>query len=301
MVQGMIQGSRISPLACALLVAGMMMCCPALAAPADDTPVEVSETALPARVLPPPIAKQPTGVVTHIIDGDTVRLACVDAPDMLRDRRGDRRPDESVDADRERNFRVDVAPPPAPPKEKGVHAGPQYYAEHCREVLVTILKDRRVTLLAAAPRVDRLGRIVADLQLEGGETVSRHLVQSGLAYVVWDPDFPEEYQEDLLQCQLVAIRSRTGFWARLLAIDAARQPYTGSKETRLFYASSDVRSQKIKPRNRVYFGNLLDAFSAGFAPARPTDFWPPEHDGKEGAKPAKPVGHTAPDLYRPGF
>ena len=102
---------------------------------------------------------------------------------------------------------------------------------------------------------------------------------NGLAYVVFDRDFPPEYQEVLLKLQRRAMRARRGFWDRILGMEAAKRTYTGDRETKLFYAASDVRGLKVKPRMRVYFGNLLDAFNAGFAPARSTDFWPPSASG----------------------
>ena len=104
---------------------------------------------------------------------------------------------------------------------------------------------------------------------------------NGLAYVVFDKDFSPKYQEVLLKLQRRAMRARRGFWDRILGMDAAKRTYTGDRETKLFYAASDVRGLKVKPRMRVYFGNLLDAFNAGFAPARSTDFWPPSATGSK--------------------
>lgn len=33
----------------------------------------------------------------------------------------------------------------------------------------------------------------------------------------------------------------------------------------------------MKPRNRIHFGTLMDAFMAGYAPARVCPFWPEEN------------------------
>lgn len=272
--------------ACALL-AGMLLL-PGIAR--AESPSPASGTTQAGQVLPAPLARLPHGTVTHIIDGDTVRLAdrrqvrlaCIDAPDMEADPRNDRGIVVHADAARERNFRVEGAP--AQEADEGKTAGgPQFFAATSRQVLVNILRGKRVTLLADRPKTDRHGRIVADLLLENGTSLSRQLVENGLAYLVHDDDFPEAYQEALLRGQQRAIASRSGFWAHLLSIEAARQPYTGSQETRLFYANHDVRARKIKPRKRVYFGNLMDAFSAGFAPARSTDFWPSARRGDDRA------------------
>ncbi|MBU3832131.1 MAG: hypothetical protein H9993_05390, partial [Candidatus Desulfovibrio faecigallinarum] len=92
--------------------------------------------------------------------------------------------------------------------------------------------------------------------------------------VVHDPHFPQGYLDALYALQQKAMQARRGFWGRILELEAARLPWTGNTETRLFYSGNDVRSQQIKPRLRMYFGTLLDAFSSGYAPARSRDFWP---------------------------
>lgn len=110
------------------------------------------------------------------------------------------------------------------------------------------------------------------------------MVRSGCAYVVYDPDFPKAYQQDLLEQQTDAIHARRGFWSLILSGSAAGRTFTGDSATRLFYSSTDVRGLRLKPRMRVYFGNLLDAFSSGYAPARSTDFWPVNLRVSEGKK-----------------
>ena len=47
-----------------------------------------------------------------------------------------------------------------------------------------------------------------------------------------------------------------------------------NKESRRFFPAASPDAQRIKPRNRVHFGTLMDAFLAGYAPARQTNPWP---------------------------
>jgi len=211
------------------------------------------------------------GDTLRLADGRTVRLACVDAPDLVSSYSRDVIKKNRKDF-REVNVRIDAR---AQGEEKKTSRLGQYYSVRSQKALADAAVKKRITLHAGTLKRDRQKRIIADAVLERGHSLSAHLVMNGLAYVVFDRDFPQEYQEVLLKLQRRAMRARRGFWGRILGMDAAKRTYTGDRETKLFYAASDVRGLKVKPRMRVYFGNLLDAFNAGFAPARSTDFWPP--------------------------
>ena len=150
----------------------------------------------------------------------------------------------------------------------------QYFAVEARDALRKLALKRHVTLRAEASRKDPQGRLLADVVLEDGTSLAAFLVENGFAYVVHDPHFPQGYLDALYALQQKAMQARRGFWGRILELEAARLPWTGNTETRLFYSGNDVRSQQIKPRLRMYFGTLLDAFSSGYAPARSRDFWP---------------------------
>ena len=160
----------------------------------------------------------------------------------------------------------------------------QYYAEISRRFLQQTAAGKKVTLRAEKQEKDKQGRILCDLELGDGTTLSSRMVRSGCAYVVYDPDFPKAYQQNLLEQQTDAIHARRGFWSLILSGSAAGRTFTGDSATRLFYSSTDVRGLRLKPRMRVYFGNLLDAFSSGYAPARSTDFWPVNLRVSEGKK-----------------
>ncbi len=248
---------------------------------------EAAKASGDASFLPPVLPGHAKGTVARAMDGDTlkladgrmVRLACVDAPDLVSSYSRDVIEKNRKDF-RELNFRTEAKAQKAQKaaKEQTSTLG-QYYSVRSRKALAEAAAKKQVVLHAGTLKRDRQKRIIADAVLEHGRSLSAHLVMNGLAYVVFDKDFSPKYQEVLLKLQRRAMRARRGFWDRILGMDAAKRTYTGDRETKLFYAASDVRGLKVKPRMRVYFGNLLDAFNAGFAPARSTDFWPPSATG----------------------
>lgn len=228
----------------------------------------------------PELRERPRAVVTQVPDGDTlrladrrtVRLACIDAPDLSVSR-PTTVPNEEL---REENFRAEDNAAAG----KGNGKGPrkrvpdQYFAKEAKDALKGLALKRQVSLRAELVKKDRQGRIVADACLEDGTSLSAWLVGNGLAYVVHDPDYPKDYYAALAQLQAEAMADRRGFWAALLDTGAGNHTFVGNTETLLFYSNEDVRSQQIKPRQRMYFGTLLDAFSSGYAPANSREFWP---------------------------
>ncbi len=263
-----------------LIVAAMLAADPA---PGVDSPAEPPAAAEQACLRPrldgylTPLEVRPASRVILVLDGDTlrladrrsVRLACIDAPDLaLSPPLKMSRQDET-----RKNFYVE--PGTAEDRHEPPRADEQRFAREAHDLLKTAALKRPVTLMAPSSRRDPQGRLICDAVLDDGVSLSGLMVACGLAYVVRDPDYPEDYLTALFQLQAGAIAARRGFWGAILSLEAARQPWIGSSETGLFYSSRDVRGQQIKPRLRVYFGTLLDAFSQGFAPASSRDFWPP--------------------------
>lgn len=191
---------------------------------------------------------QPSGVVARCFDGDTlkltdrriVRLAGIDAPEVAHD---------------------------------GGKA--QFYARQSREELDRLAKGRKVHLFAAGINSrDRHGRIVADVRLEDGQSLSDLMLSRGAAFYYPHQDQNPQLQERLRGLQEEAINERRGLWAYLLSLPLARQNYTGNRNSLRFFPADCPEAEHIKPRNRVYFGTLMDAFLAGYAPARVCQFWP---------------------------
>ncbi len=285
----------------AIVLCAMVLAAP-VAAPVPAAPAEAADVVLsapvPAREEPRPVLPdvpllphKPRAIVVQVPDGDTlrltdrriIRLACLDTPDLAFSR-----PTTFTHQElREENFRADdtvvkeEAKEARQARQKPVN---QYFALEARDALRRLAAKKHVLLRAATSRKDPQGRLIADVLVEdgtsGGTSLAAFLVEHGFAYVVHDPMFSRAYHEALYALQLKAIQARRGFWGVILELDAARLPWVGNTETRLFYSGNDVRSQQIKPRLRMYFGTLLDAFSSGYAPANSRDFWPAAQNQK---------------------
>ncbi|MDD4701071.1 MAG: thermonuclease family protein [Desulfovibrio sp.] len=214
--------------------------------PALSQPVGASGTSGP-RIESPPLP-QPLGQVAHCFDGDTlkltdrrtVRLAGVDAPELSK---GDR---------------------------KG-----QLFAREARDQLTSLTQGQQVMLLQAGVKQrDMHGRLLAEVLLPDGRSLNEVMVRNGAAYFYPHRDLSPRLQERLRTLQHEAISERRGMWGFLLSQPVAKNTYLGNKESLRFFPADCAEAQSIRPRNRVYFGNLMDAFMAGYAPARVCPFWP---------------------------
>lgn len=200
---------------------------------------------------PPAItANHPAGTVVHCFDGDTfklkdrrvVRLAGIDAPEVPHG------------------------------EQKG-----QLYARKSRQLLRDQAQGKKITL--SFPTVhpkDRFGRLVAEAFLENGQSLNASLIEEGAAFFYPHQDLNPEFQEKLKRLQAIAIHEKRGMWEELLSQPFAQEPYIGNRQSLRFFPVDCPELQNIKPRNKVHFGNLMDAFLAGYAPARICIFWPTE-------------------------
>lgn len=192
--------------------------------------------------------EQTGGTVAHCFDGDTLKL---------RDRRV-----------------VRLAGIDAPELGCG-QTQPQYYAREARTELERLTKGKQVSLHAAGVNDhDRHGRLVAELRLADGRSLNELMVASGAAFFYPHRDLGPEFQERLRALQAQAIHERRGFWAHLLSLPLARETYVGNRASLRFFPVNCPEARNIKPRNRIHFGTLMDAFLAGYAPARICLFWP---------------------------
>lgn len=219
-------------------------------AAASQQPEVAPAQALPAPQRPalPPLALSPEATVAICLDGDTlkltsrrtVRLAGIDTPEM-----GGR-------------------------KKK-----PQYYAREARDLLNELARGQDVTLYQPATRQqDKYGRLIADICLPDGRSLSAVMLEEGAAFFYPHDDLDPTYQAWLKSLQAEAIHERRGLWAWLLAQPVALKSYIGNRESLRFFPAASQEVQRIKPRNRVHFGTLMDAFLAGYAPARHVSPWP---------------------------
>lgn len=192
----------------------------------------------------------PGGNVVYCFDGDTlklrdrriVRLAGIDAP-------------ETAHKDQ-----------PA-----------QYYSRQSRQLLESLARGQSVTLaFPGISQKDRYGRLIAEVLLPDGRSLNELMIQNGAAFFYAHQDLGPDFQEKLRNLQIEAIRERRGMWAHLLSLPLADRPYTGNRESLRFWPDWCPTVKRLKPRNQEHFGNLMDAFIAGYAPARNCIFWPDE-------------------------
>lgn len=221
---------------------------PAVSQTAPATQASPTTQAAPSPAPEAPPLPQPLGFVANCFDGDTlkltdrrvVRLAGIDAPELAK---GDR---------------------------KG-----QLFAREARDQLTTLTQGQQVKLLQAGVKHrDLYGRILAEVLLHDGRSLNEIMVRNGAAYFYPHRDLSPQLQERLRNLQHEAIAERRGMWGFLLSQPVAKNTYLGNKESLRFFPSDCAEAQSIRPRNRVYFGNLMDAFMAGYAPARVCPFWP---------------------------
>lgn len=198
-------------------------------------------------------SSQAPGLVVRCFDGDTVklsdrrivRLAGIDAPEVYK-------------------------------------KTAQYYSRQAREALASMIKGKKIELVPAGSKPkDRHGRLVADLRLPDGESVSESMLERGAAFFYPHKDLDPEYMERLKEIQADAIVERRGMWEHVLSLPLARENYVGDRDNLRFFPINCPTAGRIKPRNRVHFGTLMDAFLAGYAPARECVFWPNEEEAAQ--------------------
>ena len=167
----------------------------------------------------------------------------------------------------------------APETPRGTNQA-QYYARTSRKILEDLLRGRKIALtFPGLKHRDSWGRFIAEAKRSNDEpSINEQLVERGAAFFYPHQDLGPEFQERLAQLQTEAINERRGLWEYLLSHPVANLRYIGNRETLRFYPEDCAVAGQIKPRNRVNFGNLMDAFLAGYAPSRACPFWPEATD-----------------------
>ncbi|MBD5640855.1 MAG: nuclease [Desulfovibrio sp.] len=194
--------------------------------------------------------QHPEGIVAYCFDGDTIKL---------RDRRIVRL--AGIDA----------------PETAHKDSPAQYYSRQSRQLLEELARGKTVQLEFPGENIrDRHNRLIANVILPDGQSLNELLVASGAAFFYPHPDLDPAFMEKLRELQAEAIRERRGFWEKLLSLPLADERYVGNRNSLRFFPENCPPARNMKPRNRENFGALIDAFLAGYAPARICVFWPEE-------------------------
>jgi len=169
------------------------------------------------------------GDTVFLEDGERVRYAGIDAPEMGHEGRSE----------------------------------PESLAVAARRFNERAVLGRRIRLETDQERRGRHGRLLAYVYLEDGAMINRILLQEGLAHVMTTPP-NVRYRQELLTAQREAMASRRGIWA--VSSNDTGLSYVGSRKSYRFHIPSCRYARRISPANRVLFDTLRRAFWHGYSP-----------------------------------
>lgn len=179
------------------------------------------------------------GDTCRLADGRKLRLAGVDAPETAHDGR------------------------PA-----------QYFAEQAKAALEGLVRGVPLRFAGVGPGQDRFGRLLGDLLLPDGRSVTEILLSRGCVFVFWHQDVGPVVFDRQLALQRRAMAGGQGFWPRLLSLPSPGAPYVGNVSSQRFHPPDCPDAARIGRRNRVALATLGEAFRQGYAPARDCTPWP---------------------------
>ncbi|WP_428569183.1 MAG: thermonuclease family protein [Solidesulfovibrio sp. DCME] len=156
----------------------------------------------------------------------------------------------------------------------------QYYAAEAAAAFARLVTGKPLGLVVSGDGGDRFGRLLGDLRLPDGTSVTEALLARGAVFVFWHRDMAEVDFERLLAVQRRAMGTGQGMWPRLLDGPPPARPFVGNANSRRFHAWDCPEAARVSPRNRVLLRNLGDAFGRGFAPARECTPWPAARRGQ---------------------
>ncbi|MBQ7608321.1 MAG: thermonuclease family protein [Desulfovibrionaceae bacterium] len=161
------------------------------------------------------------------------------------------------------------------PKPAHGSAREQFYAKEALRELDSLTRGHKVRFMPIGVKTrDRHGRIAGDLIRDDGQSLSELMVRRGAAIYSPDKNLLPQLQKRLQTLQCEAISEQAGFWKKLLESPLSARNYVGDKDSQRFFLADSPQAFNIKPRNRIYFGTVMDAFMAGFAPHATYPFWP---------------------------
>jgi micrococcal nuclease len=182
------------------------------------------------------------GDTLWLADGEKVRLAGIDAPELGHEEEG---------------------------------RAEQYYAAQAKSLLESLVagRDLRVESLGR----DDYGRLLG-LVWVGDTLVNQTLLEQGAAFYLYFSDRPAGLDARLLAAQVQAMDAGRGFWPRIMALPAANQPWVGNLRSGRAFPASSKEARRIGAGHRAKFATLTEAMRKGYAPARQLTPWPPAGD-----------------------
>ncbi len=138
------------------------------------------------------------------------------------------------------------------------------FAEEAYQLNKKLTEGKILLLELSLKERDIYGRLLGELYLENGTSVSEILVKNGLALVCYYPG-NAKYYEKYLPLQREALKQKIGIFS---LVDNFPKNYTliGNKNSKRFHLSSCEEVKKIKKKR--FFKNLEEAFFEGYCPSR---------------------------------
>jgi micrococcal nuclease len=177
--------------------------------------------------------------VEHVVDGDTIRVACGSRHLKVR------------------MIGVD-APEISHPDRAGEPFGREA-AEHARKMLAR----QTVKLEYDGTRRDRYGRTLAYVRLANGELFNEEIIRAGYATVYERFEF--RHKEEFRAAQREARAEHRGMWAT--GGEARQVRVIGNSRSRIYHLPGQKHYDEVAERNRVYFDSEDAARAAGYRPA----------------------------------
>lgn len=128
-----------------------------------------------------------------------------------------------------------------------------------------LVDGKTVRLEYDQEKTDRYGRTLAYLFLDRTLFVNRRMVESGMAFCLYDRK-TAKHADVLLSAQRKAMSAGKGIWGN----PALKNPQrlVGNRASRRFHLPRCDPAKRIAERNRVMFSSRWEAFLEGYAPAK---------------------------------
>jgi micrococcal nuclease len=150
------------------------------------------------------------------------------------------------------------------PEIEHEHQKAEPYGYQAKKYNEKLVFSKTVHLQFDKERHDRFGRLLAYVFLPDGTFINQAMIAQGYAYLLTQkPNL--KYAKILLQAQRDAMSAQKGMWREMTEEEGG---YSGNRRTKRFHATGCPFGKKISLTNRISFKGKLDAFRAGFAPAK---------------------------------
>lgn len=151
-----------------------------------------------------------------------------------------------------------------------------HHAPEATRALRALVSGREIQLRTMGEPKDHYGRLLALVEIKGVGEVNELMLREGHGWYYYHEDHDPGMTERFLAAQREAMDERAGLWAGFVPWARKQGAVTGNRRSRRFFPADSPDVDRISPRNRIAFSDMVAAFRAGYAPARHAVSWPPE-------------------------